>query len=523
VHKPAEQKNSTSRGSRWHSDWRWLHPFSSAVTLDENRAVLPPLRTRPNVYTYYDPAAQKTTKAESEADRQLLIVWRRAWFSKGFRPVVLGPLEARNNPLFESFQSRKLKIDPGVTEDLRRWMAWGSMDTGIFVDWLAYPMAPYDDKFMSYLRKFTGEVEKSRIIMWQKGSTPALLAGERSHVNQVIKAAIDNVKLTDAKSIIDLLPDGTLNNYKSNAIALYDAKTIKPLYPGVAKKILAKPVEGKQALKFLINSHLQTVFQNTFGSGLNVIQPFPRNASILSIQSMRLANLLAECADSPIPKSCPPNQRSCTPCSPSSRMTIEQKEHYVSDKNAYTLGAVPHPYALTGLLKHDLDFSVAYLRRNTTRDNWVTKVSKDLVEHGGVTDLTRLVAFKDIIAGDDSFYRNLFFTLESFPNVVGNHNLPEETLQQLEWHFGFIIPRRLANERDVDVSKALKPAGESQGHWDEQFAIAGRAREVVRAGFNGDELSGKEKEEMKPQLEIKASTEAWNIGDTEIWKFARAY
>lgn len=521
VHKPAEQKNSTSRGSSWHSDWRWLHPFSSAVTLDENRAVLPPLRRRPNVYTYYDPTTQRKSKAESEADRQLLIAWRRAWFAKGFRPVVLGPSEARNNPLFESFQSRKLRLGPDVTEDFRKWMAWGSMETGIFVDWLAYPMAPYDDKFMSYLRKFSGEVEKSQIIKWQKKSTPALFAGERSYVNQIIKAAVDNVKISDAKSITELFPDGALKNYKSKAIAFYDAETITSSYAEVAKKIAENPADGKQALKDLINAHLQIIFQNTFTSGINVLQPFSKNASVLSTQSIRLAHLLAECPPSPIPKSCPPNQHFCTPCSDKLHMKTTAIEEYTKDDNAYTIGAVPHPYTLTGLLQHSMDFSVAYLRRNTTRDNWLTKVSESLLKQG-VTELTRIVAFKDIIAGDTGFYRNLFMTLESFPDKAGEHNLPEETLRHLDWHFGFVVPRRISGESDADATKAKKPEKESQAHWLEQFALAKDARQIIRIGLE-EEKKSSDHNNLKAKLDLKAATEAWSIGDTEIWKFARAY
>ena len=45
AHKPPQQKNSTHGDSSWYSDWTWQNPFSSSVTLDEERIVLPPLHS----------------------------------------------------------------------------------------------------------------------------------------------------------------------------------------------------------------------------------------------------------------------------------------------------------------------------------------------------------------------------------------------------------------------------------------------------------------------------------------------
>ena len=123
-HKPPEQKNSTSGDSSWYSDWKWLNPFSSSITLDENRSVLPPLRVRPPVYTYYESksAADETTR---KIDQELLLTWRRAWWAHGFYPVILSQAEALNNPLSHHLQGKEL---PAALEfEFLRWLAWSHM------------------------------------------------------------------------------------------------------------------------------------------------------------------------------------------------------------------------------------------------------------------------------------------------------------------------------------------------------------------------------------------------------------
>src|SRR5277367_4637859 len=46
AHTPPVQENSTSGDASWYSNLNWLSPFSSSVTFEENRSLLPPLRKR---------------------------------------------------------------------------------------------------------------------------------------------------------------------------------------------------------------------------------------------------------------------------------------------------------------------------------------------------------------------------------------------------------------------------------------------------------------------------------------------
>ena len=90
AHEPLEQANSSRGDSRWYSSLDWLNPFSSSVTLDNERTLLPPPISRTPIYTFYS-TADKDNKDVIAIENELILQWRRAWWAQGFKPVVLGP------------------------------------------------------------------------------------------------------------------------------------------------------------------------------------------------------------------------------------------------------------------------------------------------------------------------------------------------------------------------------------------------------------------------------------------------
>ncbi|WEW60812.1 hypothetical protein PRK78_006300 [Emydomyces testavorans] len=512
AHKPPEQKNSTGGGSKWYSHWQWLNPFSSSITLDENRSVLPPLRLRPPVYTYYDSISKKDT-AVAEADRKLLLAWRRAWFAQGFRPMVLGPQDAMKNPLYKSFNAKGM--DGNFHAEFMSWLAWGNMGTGILADWRCFPMAHYDDNFLSYLRR--GSMPEKITRVNNLGS--ALFSGEKARIGSVIKKASTNPRVKEAKSMVDLIDEDTFRAENTTALAYYDSAIITSKYPSVAEKISKSLSEGRLALLDLINSHLQVSFQSAFSSGVSVLKPFPEYTSALVSPGVRLATLLAECMPLKMPPSCPPNNPKCQLCTDAARMKITQPDGYKNDSTLFTIGILPHPYTLTTLKKGDDNITATYIRRETQRDPWLMASTKQFL--GAERDGTsRVVPFKDVVAGDHGISRGLWFTVETLPAKSENESLPLTVLDHLDWHFGFVIPRktRLERAKEKAASTKEKPkrdeprvdkSTDKNSKLSKEIGLIEKARDLL-------------KNDPK-DVHIKEVTEAWNLADTEVWRFVRAF
>jgi hypothetical protein len=512
AHQPPEQKNSTSAESKWFSDWKWLNPFSSSITLDENRSVLPPLRERVHVYTYYEPNV-KNDDQEQVADAQLLLAWRRAWYAQGFRPVVLSRAEAMDNQYYEAVQ--RLKMDPTLEADFFKWLAWGNMGTGLFADWRCFPMARYDDDLLSYLRRGAVPSHITRFEQLDGG----LFAGEKSRINDAINAAIKAVN-ENSKSIVELIPADFFKVEQPTALAFYHSSAITSHYPELAERHVSSTATGRMALTELINAHLHTTFLNSFSSGIAVLKPLPEHTSALVEPALRLAKALIKCPSSLMPTSCPPNRLKCQPCMHSSKpISIFQPPVFKNTTNLFTIGTVPHPYTLISLQHGSDDVTTRYIRRETPRDPWLVEVTKDLLgpERGGPS---RVVVFKEAVAGDAAVGRSLWMTVENLPSRP-SEDLPSDLLDELEWQFGFKIPR--------DVSQKTKSAEKKKQ--DESKPEEAKSNEVTtsrgEATLREYNLIEKAREVLKSKesnrIGIRDVAEAWNLADSEVWRFVRAY
>lgn len=166
------------------------------MTFNENRLVLPPLARRPPIYTFYEPTAEaKKSKEVKKAEERIIFPWRRAWWAQGFRPVVLGRAEAINNPLYKKVQM--LKLENNIEIELAQWLAWGNMGTGILAHHLVFPMAAYDNKLLSFLRKSTYPQ-----LTKYKGLQNALFCGEKKEIDDALTAVI--AKPEDLKTRMSL-------------------------------------------------------------------------------------------------------------------------------------------------------------------------------------------------------------------------------------------------------------------------------------------------------------------------------
>ncbi|KAF2639258.1 hypothetical protein P280DRAFT_470633 [Massarina eburnea CBS 473.64] len=524
---PAKQANSTASSSyraiEWFSDFKWRNPFSSAVTLDENRALLPPLKERPSIYTYYEPKP-KQDKALKEAENRLVLAWRRAWWAQGFRPQVLGRKEAMSHPQYRIIQ--RLKLAPSIEFEIMRWFAWGQMGGGLLTNWLAFPMADHDNPMLAFLRR--GEYpELSRVKTLDNG----VFFGDGAAVNDAIEKAVNNKLFVNATAnsdkiaklaktegglLVNLLEAKVNVDEKANGIAYYSTSSLSNKYAGKYRSISEKmtnvtSVEGLELLAVLINSHLHLTFQESYSEGLAVVKPLPEHTTALMYEAIDIARNITQCPTTPMPKSCPPNRQSCKPCDATNPNKLELLTTLKNSTKQYTIGTVPHPYTLTSLHYTIDPITPKFTRTNTQRDIWINEVAKDIVPD--LSERWRLLNFKLLVAAPDGAHHSLWLTAERISQA------------DIDWILGF-SPPQASYKKDEPAPTHLAELT--------LFPRPDMPSPLVDVEVPQERWIKSEEERLKKAREALMSkdrnmvvtvqaVEAWNAADTEAWKFARAF
>lgn len=497
-----KNKNMTDGESSWYTHWNWLSPFSSSFTLDENRSLLPPLEERPPIYTYYDHTLNKEDDLKG-AENAILVTWRKAWWAHGFRPVILGPAEAMNNPLYAELQMKTL--DEPLQTELLRWLAWENMGTGLLCNYLMLPMGSYEDPLISFLRR--GDYPQlTRFDNLGSG----LFAGSKADITAAVKEALANKELKSAKSVISALKPKTFEIEPTHdSLAYYDASTIKDKYPKIADDIVSQGSKGMMILNQLVVSHLHSTWQNIHPKGIAVVKPNPEHMSALIEPALTLAHFLAQCPESPVPASCPPNRPRCKPCVSSTPLKISTPQYYVNVTELYTIGTVPHPYTHAVLSAFRSDISIPWIRRESFRDPWVSQLTQELLG-SGVSGAPRVTKFKEAVASTIGKAHSLWVTAE------------KEMPPDLDWHFGFTIPRTALDDGKSETpvpgpERRPKPEHDpkdgpvpSEADREKEQTLLKQAKEFGTARTRDEE-------------KLRGAIEAWNLADTEAWRFARAF
>lgn len=514
-----------------------MNPFSSSVTLDQDRMVLPPLAERPPVYTFYDTTVKRDAETK-KIDKELMLTWRRAWWAQGFRPVILTEDEAMSHPLYQTLHAKGMPET--LEQDFRAWLAWAHMGTGLLANLYCLPMAPYDDDLLSHLRRG----QYPQLTKFQ-GLGSGLFAGEKSQIEDAIKTTLNDVKLSSYKAITDAINSASFKTEQPTSVAYYDSKTIKAKYPVLGELVTKTPSKGRRSLIQLMQAHLHVTWQNRFEKGIAVLQPLAAHTFTLVKPSLDLGHLLAECPSSILPSSCPPNRPKCRPCT-GSRLSVKTAPSFRNTSSLFTIAIVPHPYTMITLTNLTDEISVAHIRRKTDRDPWITAVTRDLLgdARGGPS---RVVSLKDAVASEYGSSRSLWFTTEHFPASFNppppppksptNDRpveekiapFPEDWIENVDWHFGFPIPRTTVShgeslppipgpERWAKVPAGLpaerKKSSDPDPPTEQQAAI-----EVELLRKSRETVNSKE----KALLKIRSVAEAWNLADTEAWKFVKSF
>jgi len=500
AHEPPDQENSNDGETRWYSDLQWLNPFSSQITLDEDRAVLPPLAHRTPIYTFYDPGTQKDTKLV-DAQNDLLITWRRAWWAKGFRPVVLGQPEAMKHPSYEKFvRIGSLKDEKKL--EVARWLAWEHMGGGILANWLALPMGSYEDPALVTLRR-----NRPVKLLSQGG----IITASKENISTALTTLLASSDLSKSTTLLDALPRNTYDTKKSaSSIAFYDLRTLASKYKAVNEALTTSQSAGLVALNSLITSHLHTTFLNAYSSGIAVLQPAPKHTTELVSFATKLARILVSCpSDTPISSSCPPNLPHCKPCSEKNTLPITYPGTLENKTDLFTIITVPHPLTFTslGMWQEQEDITPSLIRRESPRDPWLNTVTATIlgINLGGPQ---RLPLLKEAVASPDGGIasRSLWLIAESRERI------------NFEWLLGFPLPRSTTSDVILEVAVPVESTIPQSSNMARERALlkASAAVLAVKANFKkgaGSTAAGRRRDLV----------ESWSLADAEAWRFVRAY
>ncbi|PHH92595.1 hypothetical protein CDD83_6656 [Cordyceps sp. RAO-2017] len=490
-------------GSSWSVDSRWLSvPFSSSLTQDSRRVVLPPLRQRQPIYCYYDTTVSES-RDETEAEKELLLTWRRAWWASGFRPVVLNEAVAKRNPRYAEL--RRLDSDDHVRKDLTRWLAWETMGGGLMAHYTLLPTLPDDPTLSSFRR---GQLPN--LMRWQ-ALGDAFFAGRNESISAAIRQAMEPAGLSLLETSMSDLPGDLFELGNAPAsLASYTPAILRKKYGKVAESFEQSRAHGLRSLNRLINTHLHISWQNQFPNGIEVLKPRPEHTTEMISSALKLAQQLASCSDSPMPSTCPPNQPDCRPCVATAPMRVTTPSRYLNSSLIFSIGTVPHPWTLALLDNMRESFNVSWIRRESSRDPWLTVVTQALLGTG-VSGARRIMSLKEAVAREHVESNSLWLAAE------------KDDPRDLDWFFGFAVP-----ERGMDPGRSESPVP------------ADRLRESKAEPdtlHNGPVASEKDLAKEAPLLEraqhvltrtgtteeikLRASLEAWNMADTEVWRNRR--
>ncbi|GKU07170.1 unnamed protein product [Fusarium langsethiae] len=533
THAPPIRAQDSFQGTSWWADWKWLSvPLSSPLTLDEDRALLPPLHDRPFIYCYYD-ATVKKTREEKDAESKLLLTWRRAWWAQGFRPTILGPSEAMANPKYQELQ--RLELQSELKTGLMRWFAWESMSTGFLVDHTLFPVVHTQDPLLVFLRR-----GKYPVMTKWKGLEDALIVGSKEDITETVESVMDSPALKTAKNVFQ---GSTTNNFRIDkaqmSLVNYSPEVIKKQYPKVHDGLANGRARGLGVLDRLINAHLHAAWQSGFPDGIKVLGLFSEHTTEMITPALKLASSLAFCPDSPIPSSCPPGVSRCNHCAAGTTPTkVATPEQYNNSTNAFVIGTVPHPWTLATLTSGKERVDVSWIRKEVPRDPWLERITKGLLGLR-VSSNSRIMSFKQAVADEHAPTYALWLTAEA--------DIPAD----LEWQFGFRIPKALGealiagdrNSEEIQKQEAVKVEKQARAERADKSDTDTRPdkpRPQAHAAAQEKESTPQERRIREKALlehakkivafkkstvetRLRASLEAWNLADTEAWKFARAF
>jgi len=314
-----------------------------------------------------------------------------------------------------------------------------------------------------------------------------LYSSDKVSLNKVLMYVTENPpaedkSVTTVEEVIAALPtpeEWMREGSYPAALAYYTPEVVAEKYKGL------EPAQ----LPALVNAHLHSTFLSHYPDGILLLSPFPDKFGALHHPALELANRIASCpANNPLPESCPPNLRKCTPCKkPAAISTPSRLEETTK---SFTLGTIPHPFVTIELSNDDVSLMndpehtlLRYIRRKSVRDPWIKEVTKSPYMKSGLGSPPRAAKIKELVVP------------KLGAKFLSIWSTDKEGFKDTEWTLGFVPPT--IAELELQLPQAE----------DKQRKKLHNAKQAS--------VRGKDK--------IVRFVEGWNIGDTEVWKFVNAW
>lgn len=344
-------------------------------------------------------------------------------------------------------------------------------------------MGHHDDDTISALRRC-----KFVYMSRYKNFDQKLYSSDKASLNKVLMYVTENPpaqdkNVTSVEEVIANLPtpdEWMQEGYYPVALADYSPEVVADIYKGL------EPAQ----LPALVNAHLHSTFLSHYPDGILLLSPFPDKLNALHHPARELAHRIASCPlNNPIPESCPPNLRICTPCKKPA--AIASPDRLEETTKSFTLGTIPHPFVTIELTNKD-DISLMndpektllrYIRRKSVRDPWIKEVTKDPYMTSELGSPRRVSKIKELVVPKlGSKFLSIWST-------------DKEGFKDIEWTLGFVPPTI------AELKLQLRPTEEKQKK---------KLHNAMTAAVLG-------------KKNIIGVVEAWHDGDTEVWKFVNAW
>lgn len=471
----------------------WRKPIVFDPRYSVASTKIPPAHRRCQVSTYID------SEDERQKVNELLQVWKRAWWAFGFEPVILTRKDCESNPNYSEFNaSADIEVEYKVRN--RKLFAWAAHGAGLYADYTAIPATWFDSDDTLELFKSCNFAHPVKY----RDTELDLFHADISYAKKIINALLKGS--TDPELVDDLFYEE-----EQNLIAHYTPDNMEKMFDGNEKNV-AETAN-------IANAHLHHAFLSKYPKGIAILDPNGDDA--LNEPARRLAKRLASCPQFEDSDSCPPTQpnlkmadklqkshvpvrssseRLCgNPCTSKDGISTSPIHTEVTpflppaNSGYFSCVGIAHPLSVLTMTEGKADVNANSARKHLLRDPTVRALTSGYITSDMVGIDQRLLLVKDAM-----------YTLPSISNstwLIWEQEFGQDQVQEelVEWDLGFAMDeKRPSTRKNNKDSKTVS--------WIQQLGENAIGRVIPK------------KKKLKND-EDKTAIEAWNTGDSEMWKF----